>query len=488
MAQRVLVIGAGVGGLTAGALLAREGFEVTVLEAHVYPGGCAGTFYHKGFRFDAGATLAGGFQPGGPHAIVGEMLGLTWPVKRVEPGWVIQLPEVAITRWGDAARWREERTRALPALKHFWGVQERAAEAAWQFAARLPEWPPRTLGDVARLATKIRPNMVPISPLAMMSMGQVLNMLGVREINARTFIDAQLLISAQTTAQHANALYGSIAIDLPRVGVHHVRGGIGNIARTLAESLIAQGGKVLYRQEVTRIKVQPDRTFRIETNKGGSFAADVVLANLTPWALDKLLGEQSPQALRAEIQGRPSTWGAFTLYLGVPAEGLPVHSDHFQIVQRLDQPLGEGNSVFVSMSDADDPARAPAGMRAITLSTHTRIEAWWALRENTPDAYQQRIEDYRDRLLAGAERAIPGLRQRATLILPGTPAAFRRFTRRPGGMVGGFALASLLRARGPRTGIPGLWLVGDSIFPGQSTAGVTMGALRVADEVERDHG
>jgi phytoene dehydrogenase-like protein len=62
----VVVIGAGVGGLTTAALLARAGLQVTVLEAHIYPGGCAGTFYHQGFRFDAGATLAGGFYPGGP--------------------------------------------------------------------------------------------------------------------------------------------------------------------------------------------------------------------------------------------------------------------------------------------------------------------------------------------------------------------------------------------------------------------------------------
>ena len=53
------------------------------------------------------------------------------------------------------------------------------------------------------------------------------------------------------------------------------------------------------------------------------------------------------------------------------------------------------------------------------------------------------------------------------------------------GMVGGFPQTSLFRARGPRTGLPNVRLVGDSIFPGQSTAGVTLGAQRVVQDVMR---
>jgi NAD(P)-binding Rossmann-like domain len=98
--HRVVVIGAGVGGLTAAALLARAGFHVTVLEAHIYPGGCAGTFFHKGYRFDAGATVAGGFQPGGPHEMVGRLLNVEWPILRAEPVWVVHLPERALSPVG----------------------------------------------------------------------------------------------------------------------------------------------------------------------------------------------------------------------------------------------------------------------------------------------------------------------------------------------------------------------------------------------------
>ena len=64
-----------------------------------------------------------------------------------------------------------------------------------------------------------------------------------------------------------------------------------------------------------------------------------------------------------------------------------------------------------------------------------------------------------------------------------TPPSYHYYTGRYLGMVGGFPQTSLLNARGPQTGIANIKLVGDSIFPGQSTAAVTLGAIRVAKSV-----
>ena len=68
------------------------------------------------------------------------------------------------------------------------------------------------------------------------------------------------------------------------------------------------------------------------------------------------------------------------------------------------------------------------------------------------------------------------------MILPGTPVTFQRFTNRFQGWVGGFPQTNLFRAWGPRLA-PKLWMVGDSIFPGQSTAAVALGGMRVARQV-----
>lgn len=474
-----IVIGAGIGGLTTAALLLQAGMHVTVLEAHVYPGGSAGTFYHKGYRFDAGATLAGGFGPGQPHHLLAETLDLEWPIRPVDPAWLVHMPDGdTITQWRDAGAWRAERERAFPGSERFWRQQEDLAAISWELASRPLPWPPTEPRDLWQLARSLRPHMFRALPYALRPVSAMVPG-GAHAL--RLFLDAQLLIAAQTTAEHTNALYGSAALDLPRRGVYHVHGGIGALSDTLVKWIRENGGDVLFRQQVERIDVHNGRAVTVHTNKGRSFSAPWIVANLTPWGLQQLLGDNTPQSMQRETANREPMWGAFTLYLGLDDDTLPPDgATHHQIIVDAHSPLGEGNSVFLSLSDPHDTARAPQGKRTATLSTHTDIAPWWRLRENDHDAYLQRREAYKQRLLQAAARAVPGLPQAVELTLPGTPVTFSFYTRRPRGMVGGFPQRSLLSARGPQTGLPNVRLVGDSIFPGQSTAGVTLGGMRVA--------
>lgn len=474
--MRVLVIGAGLGGLTAAALLLKRGWQVTVLEAGTYPGGCAGTFTHKGYRFDAGATLAGGFDPAGPHTRVAEILGLQWPVTPItDAAWVTHLPDESVHQWVSPARWHEEYLTKFPFSAQFWQKQEQLAKAAWDISTRDFPWPPATLTEAARLPLALRPQTFAAAPYLFSKMRHLLP----RETTPafKAFVDGNLLISAQAISDQADALYGSSVLDLPRRGVMHVRGGMGAIAETLAAWIKANGGEVKYRQRVTRLETVNRRARAAITAKEMRFEADVFLANLTPWALEALLGEAAPDRLRRETRSRPWMWGAFVVHAGVRAEKISTSITHHQVIVDLEKPLGEGNSVFISLSPLNDHSRAPAGMRSVILSTHTRIADWQGLDEA---AYEARKARYAEKVLTAAERALPGFRAAAELVLPGAPQTYEFYTRRPLGMVGGFPQTSLFAARGPQSGLSNVWLVGDSIFPGQSTAGVTLGAMRVA--------
>lgn len=492
MTARVVVIGAGIGGLTTAALLAQSGYQVTVLEAQTYAGGCAGTFFHKGYRFEAGATVAGGFHETGPHALIGRMLDIDWPVRRHDPAWVVHMPGADVALTLDNA----DVLRQFPATAAFWDTQSRIAAQGWHLSAQGLPWPPTSPAEFAQLARVALANFpadLALLPYAFATVSQWAQRTGVyRDPAFKRFIDAQLLISAQTTSENVNALWGATALDLARQGVYHVAGGIGGLATTLTEKLRALGGDVVFRQRVSRIAVEQGRVTGIYATTGRRseredfFPADFVIANLTPWSLDNLLGEDSPRGLQREVEQRQPGWGAFVLHLGLDETKLPPGlPDHHQVIESLDGPLGEGRSIFISMSPDWDHSRAPAGHRAVTITTHTQVQPWWDVLARDPEAYGARKDAYTEKMLQSIEQAIPGFRRSIVLTMPGTPVTYNFYTGRHLGMVGGFPLTSLFRVRGPRAGLPNLRLVGDSIFPGQSTAGVSLGALRVAKDVQR---
>ncbi|MCB0080715.1 MAG: hypothetical protein KDE47_07295, partial [Caldilineaceae bacterium] len=241
------------------------------------------------------------------------------------------------------------------------------------------------------------------------------------------------------------------------------------------------GGAVRYRQEVTKITPRPGHATVIQTKRGEEIYADFLVVNLPPWNIARLLGDAAPAKLRRLPPQPTDGWGAFMVYAGVEESALPADTPlHHQVIAA--EPMGEGNTVFLSLSPAWDRGRAPTGQRALTISTHTALAPWWQLQATDPAGYEARKAAYQEKLLQTALLALPSLHEGTTFAMPGTPITFQRFTRRTWGWVGGFPQTNLFRAWGPQL-CPTLWMVGDSIFPGQSTAAVALGGLRVADGV-----
>lgn len=490
---RIIIVGAGVGGLTTACLLAQAGYDVLVLESQTYPGGSASTFFHKGYRFESGATVAGGFQPYGPHAILADLLGIRWRVHQHDPAWVVHLPGHTVALTTDNA----DVLTNFPHTQAFWRQQSHIADLAWRMSAQGLPWPPADTAEffqLARVGLRNFPHDLRLVPFALASVRHWLQVHRLASDPAFVrFVDATLLIAAQTTSPYVNALYGATAMDLARQGVYHVEGGIGGIAEQLVEKLIELGGEIRYRQHVTRITRHADgRANGVYTKRGRRttqedfIPADFIIANTTPWSLDKLLDEDSPARLKREVARRPDTQGAFVLHLGVDADKLPPNiPDHHQVIRTLEGTMGEGETVYVSISPEWDATRAPQGKRAVTVSTHTRVQQWWDWLNHDEDLYYARKQEYATRMINLIDSVVTGFTDAIDLTLQGSPVTYQFYTLRHKGMVGGFPQTSLFKARSPRTGIPNLRLVGDSIFPGQSTAGVTLGGIRVAQDVLR---
>ena len=474
----IVVIGAGIGGLAAGALLARKGAMVTVLEAQDYPGGCAATFSRNGYRFDAGATIGCGFHAGAPMEILGKELGIIWPVAPEPVAWQYRHRTLHLDLQPNRLDILERFPRSAP----FWAEQTALAKLLWHFSQGGLSWPVKGAGDFARLARKGISGLsgtLHLLPFARKTAYEWLASHGLdTDPEFVRFIDAQLLVSVQTTSTYANAINAAIALDLPVAGAFHVEGGIGTVSKLLANSIEESGGAVLYRKQVIRIDSVRRLVFGLETADGSALAADYVLANLTPDSLAQFI-EADDEPVPERREG--ALWSAFTLYLGMePACFSSLASRHVQIIGSRGE-LAEGNSIFVSVSSSDEPDLAPAGLCAVTISTHTRPEQWFEAKKRGESAYSELKHTYTERLLDVLSEQFPDARNAIRSITAATPVTWERYTGRVQGCVGGYPQTSLFKVCGPLTRFDNMFFVGDSIFPGQSLPGVVTGARRTIE-------
>lgn len=490
---RVAVIGAGIGGLTAGALLAHRGYSVLVLDQALVPGGCASTFKRRGFIFDVGATQVAGLEPGGIHHRIFSELSIDLPAATpCDPACAVYLPgeSTPINVWRDPQKWREERQRQFPGSEGFWQMMGVLFEASWEFQGRDPVLPPRNWWDLWQLTRAVRPGTLITVPYALFTVGDALRLYGLgNNERLRRFLDLQLKLYSQVSAEETALLYAATALSVSQLpqGLFHLEGSMQVLSDRLVESLVRDGGKLLMRHTVEEIKVENNKATAVvvRNQKTGEISTEVVdhvVANVTVQNLVQLLGEKAPCGYKNRVEKLPLASGAFVVYLGVDESAIPVGCPpHLQFLYDVDGPIGENNSLFVSVSRPGD-GRAPEGKATIIASSFVDPGPWWET-ENYPELKQKYTEDAIARLseyfYLKPETII---HQEAA-----TPRSFAHYTGRDRGIVGG--IGQRVPTFGPfgfanRTPIDHLWLVGDSTHPGEGTAGVSYSALTVVRQIE----
>ena len=180
----VAVIGGGIGGLTAGALLAKNGYDVTIYDGAIVPGGCASTFKRRGFIFDVGATQVAGLEPGGIHHRIFEELDIELPdATFCDPACAVFLPgeTTPINVWRDSKKWQEERQKQFPGSEPFWQLLNKLFTASWNFQSRDPVLPPRNIWDCWQLVSSVRLDTLITVPFTLMTVGDALKLYGLYE-------------------------------------------------------------------------------------------------------------------------------------------------------------------------------------------------------------------------------------------------------------------------------------------------------------------
>lgn len=487
-----LVVGAGFGGLGAAIALARGGGRVCLCESLRYPGGCASTFSKAGGRFDAGATLVSGL---GPDQLFGKWLARYAPDTRLEwmdPLVELRAPglELPIVRDRGALVDRFCAMPGAPAsgVRAFFSKQRAVAETLWPLFDDPDLLPPFSFRSLLRHTGRAH-RYAALAPLLGRTLQSVLEGYGLSGFAPlRLYVDALCQITVQCSASEAEATFALAAMDYYYRGTAHVHGGVGTLAEALLAGARAEGVDVRMPNRVTALARDADGTW-IATTRRGEIRARAIVANLVPAALLALLPPPLRRAsLEAKARAIEDAWGAAMFYAIARApKGERQEAHHLQLVADPAHPLAEGNHVFCSVSSAAEAERAPAGRRTLTLSTHVPLAR---LRAAGAEAgrYIQSIQDTMRRTFT--ERA-PEWSEGIELSLPASPRTFARFVGRPAGAVGGLPRRASLSAYseiGPRQVLDDLWLVGDSVFPGQSALAAAIGGIRTAVDVARGFG
>lgn len=488
----VVVIGAGVGGLSVAIRLAASGHRVTLHEQADGVGGKLGLLERDGFRFDTGPSLL----------TLPELLADTLAASGAALHDVLNLrplDPIARYRFGDGT-WFDHRTDRVaflaavdsmaPGQGAGMGALLDRAAAIWA-ASRQPflESPLQGWRTLARQATHVG-DLRTIAPWRSMRSLTQLYLTDTRLVN---FVD-RYATYAGSDPRSAPAALLSILHAERSGGAWYVEGGLRRIADVLLERCLHLGVIVRVASSVVGVDVENGRAVGVRLADGNTQRADVVVANADA---RHLYGDLLPRSAGATPARRVTavrqSLSGFVLCLAV--EGLtPVLAHHTVLFperydQEFDDLFGRVPRVVrnpaIYLSVPDDPAVAPPGHQA------------WFVLVNAPPHDRSGVtgvdwdvpgmaEREADRLLDLMATRGVDVRSRVRFREVRTPADLERRTRAVGGSIYGTSSngmrAAFLRPAN-RSPVPGLFLVGGSSHPGGGLPLVQLSAKIVADMV-----
>jgi all-trans-retinol 13,14-reductase len=475
----VIVVGAGMGGLTAAALLAARGARVLVLEQHYLPGGFCTSWprtVRRGderlrYVFDAGVHDVSGLGPRGPVRHLLEQLDLNGRIEwrrmgheYILPGLRLKVPERAADFVATLAdRFPAERA-ALRAFFSEMGAVYRELYADVHLTGGVP-CPPRTVEEMLGYPVghphAFRWMQVPF--------GAMLDTF-FREPLLKEFLSVltgYLSDDPRTLTAGAVAPIFGYYFD----GGYYPLGGSQTLADALVGVIEGRGGEVRLRTPVRRIIVEKGRAVGVESGDGSVERAEAIVANADARRtfLELVGREHVPADFLARVDRlRPST-SAFAVFLGL---------DCVPDVEPITIATVDGQGLGITVPSRVDPSLAPPGHSSVTLITLMPRDAADAWNRSAP-GYSGRKRRAGDGLIALAEQLIPGLHRHIVYRQDGSPATFARYAWTTGGAIYGPAAGPW---RPPaKSPVERLVLAGAGVFPGAGIEAVVISGTLAAD-------
>jgi len=472
MSLDVIVIGSGIGGLTAGALLARYGKRVLVCESHAIPGGAAHSFHRQGFEFDSGPSFYCGLSQQRPSLNplrqVLDVLGESLQTVAYDPLGHYHFPEATLPVYSDAQRYREAVAEITPQGAQELAQFEKRLLSLYEGLREIPTIALRSDWQIIPvLVGRYLPSLFKLLPhlgLVQNSVGKIMDET-VRDPWVRRLIDVECFLLSGLKAQGTIAPEVAFMLgERSRAGVEYPVGGSRAIVEALVRGLERWGGELRLNAHVDQILVEDGKAVGVRLQRGEVVNAPVVISNATIWdTYSQLLRpEDLPKAYRKQSLETPAVESFMHLHLGIRAEGLEGLTGHHVVVHDGNRDITEpGNTCMISIPSVWDANLAPMGDHVIHAYTLEPYQGW-----QRDDQYKEKKKARSQSLFRALERVIPDIRERITLEMIGTPLTHSYYLRRYQGTYGPAIAAGKAMFPSCHTPIPGLYRVGDSTMPG----------------------
>lgn len=431
MKHDVIIIGAGLGGLTAGAKLAKEGKNVLVIEQHSKPGGCATTFTRGVYTLEVGLHEMNGPSPSDMKTRAFNDLEVTGNVE------FIKAPEFYhFTNGRHSVTIPHDPEAAIRVLDNEFPGESAGIRAYFDQILNPKRKPSGQDQEKEKSIGEFLDSVISNEDLKLVLLG-----------NLGYFHDDPYSLSLTYYSVAQGSYY--------KGGGSFIRGGSQKLSDYLAGYIRSHGGEVLLNHLATGLETDGNRvtgvSFRKKTGPESvttTAFADEIIANMSMPGLRALLPATDASRITDAIQGQRPGASLLTVYFGFsrPLSDLGYHNystfvfdssvkTQSDILKNNRGSFEERSFAFVDYGQIDS-GLAPEGHSVGAVCCIDYPGEWELL---SRDAYKKKKEETARIFMSRLEKLIPGISEHIAYYEVGTPLTVKRYTLNPEGAVYGFA-------------------------------------------------